>query len=104
MMAAAAGSSADAEPVFKAPSELTKVFYRVRYRPWFWRGEFTSDWVWKNYSVWRRVLAPLHDKPAQILEIGSWEGRSAMFFLKYLPQSRIVCIDPGTSPRLYSSL
>lgn len=81
------------EPLFKAPSGLTKVFYRVRYRPWFWRGDFTSDWVWKNYSIWRRVLAPLRDRPVKILEIGSFEGRSAVFFLKYLPKATIVCID-----------
>jgi len=29
----------------------------------------------------------------RILEIGSWEGRSALFFLNYLPLSRIVCVD-----------
>ncbi len=27
------------------------------------------------------------------LEVGSWEGRSALFFLNYLPQSQLVCID-----------
>jgi len=82
-----------AEPLFKPPSEIAKVFFRVRYRPWFWRGDFTSDWIWKNYSIWRRVLAPLRGPAARILEIGSFEGRSAMFFLKYLPRSTIVCID-----------
>lgn len=82
-----------ADPVFKPPSEFTKVFYRVRYRPWFWRGNFTSDWIWKNYSIWRRVLAPLRTRDTRILEIGSFEGRSALFFLKYLPRSTIVCID-----------
>jgi len=81
------------EPVFKPPSEITKVFFRVRYRPWFWHGDFTSDWVWKNYSIWRRVLAPARDRPVRIVEIGSFEGRSAVFFLKYLPQSTMVCID-----------
>jgi len=81
------------EPVFKPPSEITKVFFRVRYRPWFWRGDFTSDWVWKNYSIWRRALAPVRDRPVRIVEIGSFEGRSAVFFLKYLPQSTMVCID-----------
>jgi predicted O-methyltransferase YrrM len=92
-----------AEPLFKAPSEISKVFFRVRYRPWFWRGNFTSDWIWKNYSIWRRVLAPLRDRPTRILEIGSFEGRSAVFFLKYLPQSTIVCIDTfaGTAEEDY---
>jgi methyltransferase family protein len=86
-------SAAIADPVFKAPSAFARVFCRVRYRPWFWRGTFTSDWTWKNYSVWRRVLARWRDKPVRIVEIGSWEGRSAIFFLKYLRRSTIVCID-----------
>lgn len=91
------------EPVFKPPSEITKVFFRVRYRPWFWHGDFTSDWVWKNYSIWRRVLAPARDRPVRIVEIGSFEGRSAVFFLKYLPQSTMVCIDTfaGTAEENY---
>jgi predicted O-methyltransferase YrrM len=29
----------------------------------------------------------------RVLEIGSWEGRSALFFLNYLPRSRLTCID-----------
>src|SRR5215813_3583115 len=82
-----------AEPALKPPSSVTKACYRVRYRPWFWSGDFASDWVWKNYWFWRRVLGPLRDRPLRILEIGSFEGRSATFFLKYLPRSTIVCID-----------
>lgn len=91
------------DPIFRDPSPIAKVFYRVRYRPWFWRGDFTSDWIWKNYSIWRRVLVPLRDRPAKILEIGSFEGRSATFFLKYLPRSTIVCIDTfgGTAEEGY---
>jgi predicted O-methyltransferase YrrM len=40
------------------------------------------------------LLHSLREKPARIFEIGSWEGRSALFFLNYLPLSNIVCIDP----------
>ena len=29
----------------------------------------------------------------RVLEIGSWEGRSALFFLNYLPRARLTCID-----------
>ena len=28
-----------------------------------------------------------------MLEIGSWEGRSAVFFLEFLPRCRVTCID-----------
>jgi predicted O-methyltransferase YrrM len=39
------------------------------------------------------MLHPLRAKPVRILEIGSWEGRSALFFLNYLPRRCIVCND-----------
>jgi len=94
-MARAASPSpvrAPGEPVFPAPSHLTRAFFRLRYRPWFWGGEFTSDWAWKHYPVWRRILAPWRDKPVRIVAIGSWEGRSPGFFLKYLWGSTIPCI------------
>jgi predicted O-methyltransferase YrrM len=32
-------------------------------------------------------------KDLSCLEIGSWEGRSALFILESLPKSRIVCVD-----------
>jgi hypothetical protein len=82
---------ADVQAAFRA----RQVFFRVRYRPWFWRGDFT--WIWKNYSIWRRVLAPLRSRDTRVLEIRSFEGRSALFFLKYLPRSTIVCIDTFAS-------
>jgi len=43
-------ATAPAEPIFKAPSTFARVFYRVRYRPWFWRGSFASDWTWKIFA------------------------------------------------------
>jgi predicted O-methyltransferase YrrM len=53
----------------------------------------TTDWTSRNYQSWIDILAPLRDQPLSILEIGSWEGRSALFFLNYLPRSKILCID-----------
>jgi Methyltransferase domain len=32
-------------------------------------------------------------RPVRVLEIGSWEGRSALFFLNYFPASQLVCVD-----------
>lgn len=55
---------------------------------------FNTDWAANHFFSWAVLLKDLRCKPARILEIGSWEGRSALFFLNYLPQSRIVCIDP----------
>ena len=54
---------------------------------------FSSDWAGNHFFNWAELLHPLQQRPIRILEIGSWEGRSALFFLNYLPLSRIVCVD-----------
>jgi predicted O-methyltransferase YrrM len=54
---------------------------------------FSTDWAGNHFFLWAELLYALREKPVRILEIGSWEGRSALFFLNYLPLSRIVCID-----------
>jgi hypothetical protein len=46
---------------------------------------FSSDWAAANFFTWAELLHPLQRQPLRILEIGSWEGRSALFFLNYLP-------------------
>lgn len=61
---------------------------------WYEGKTFTCDWTTSRIPVLSNVLAGLREKPARLLEIGSWEGRSAIFFLNYMPLSRIVCIDP----------
>ena len=55
---------------------------------------FSTDWAAYHFFNWAELLHPLRDKPVRILEIGSWEGRSGLFFVNYLPHSHIVCIDP----------
>ena len=55
--------------------------------------EFTTNWTSNNYQIWADTLAHLRDEPLRILEIGSWEGRSAVFFLNYFPHSSITCVD-----------
>jgi predicted O-methyltransferase YrrM len=55
--------------------------------------EFTTNWAVEHYHLWAAILAPWQDEPVRILEIGSWEGRSALFFLNYLPRSSMVCVD-----------
>jgi predicted O-methyltransferase YrrM len=54
---------------------------------------FSTDWAANHFFEWAELLHPLKHKPVRIIEIGSWEGRSALFFLNYLPCSRMVCID-----------
>ena len=73
--------------------KLLRSIEKRTYAHWFWRKDFSGDWVARHIPVWRRVLADWRDQPLRILEVGSWEGRSALFFLKFLPRSRITCID-----------
>jgi predicted O-methyltransferase YrrM len=54
---------------------------------------FRCDWTTNRTPVLSNVVARWRDKPARVLEIGAWEGRSSVFFLSFLPHSRIVCID-----------
>ncbi|UVK55109.1 class I SAM-dependent methyltransferase [Mesorhizobium sp. AR02] len=66
----------------------------VDFAKWYEGKEFSSDWASNNFHVWSACLASMRDRPLNILEIGSWEGRSAIFFLEYCHRSRITCIDP----------
>lgn len=56
----------------------------------------TTDWTSRNYRLWADILSARRDEPLRVLEIGSWEGRSALFFLNYLPRATIVCVDTFT--------
>ena len=60
-----------------------------------WSGyEFTSDWFSERLPVWEPLLAQV--KPARIVEIGSYEGRSACCLIELCANQRPVslwCID-----------
>jgi predicted O-methyltransferase YrrM len=60
---------------------------------WYDGKQFHTDWTSWHFPNWMTLLAPFRDRPARMLEIGSWEGRSAIFFLNYLPQVRLTCVD-----------
>lgn len=53
--------------------------------------QFTSDWFSSAIDGIERSLRSR--APTSILEIGSWEGRSACWFLDRFPDARITCID-----------
>ncbi|WP_108001155.1 O-methyltransferase [Mycoplana dimorpha] len=55
--------------------------------------EFTEDWTTNKLDLWLPVLAEMRDEPTDILEAGTFEGRSAIALLDYMPKSRITCID-----------
>jgi predicted O-methyltransferase YrrM len=63
--------------------------------------EFTADWFSGNIYLFARNLEHLRDEPCRILEIGSHEGRSAVWMLQQLathPDARITCVDPNVRP------
>jgi predicted O-methyltransferase YrrM len=60
---------------------------------WFENGTFTTDWSSRAFPTWNEHLNHLRDKPINILEIGSWEGRGSIFFLNYFPKSTLTCLD-----------
>jgi predicted O-methyltransferase YrrM len=60
---------------------------------WFAGKDFTTDWVSKKMGNWLPVLAHLRDRQADVLEVGTYEGRSAIAFLSFLPQAKVTCID-----------
>jgi predicted O-methyltransferase YrrM len=72
----------------------TAFLTKARITDWEADKTFSSNWAAEHFFRWAELLHQLRDKPARILEIGSWEGRSALFFVNYLPLSHIVCVDP----------
>lgn len=65
---------------------------------------YTTDYVSSFQEDWRRALASIAGRPGvQLLEIGSFEGRSAAWFLKHVltdESSKLVCVDLFTQPGL----
>lgn len=60
------------------------------------KGEYSQDWFSYNIKYISRVLYKyeLNKKNIEILEIGSYEGLSTVFFLSVLKNSKIHCVDP----------
>lgn len=58
---------------------------------------FTTDWFSARAEGIRaslsRLAAPPGRWPGRILEIGSWEGRSAVWFLDEYPDAEVTCVD-----------
>lgn len=64
---------------------------------------FTADWMSGQSKHWPQDLAKFAGRPGvRMLEIGSYEGRSAIWFLENIlthPDSRLVCVDPFSDGR-----
>ncbi|HEY9620737.1 MAG TPA: tetratricopeptide repeat protein [Crinalium sp.] len=70
--------------------------------------QFTEDWFSHNLPTWDEHLQSLAGVPhLQILEIGSFQGMSACWFLDKLlthPTARLTCIDPSFHPQFDANL
>lgn len=74
--------------------EDTPFLTKAEISKWEEGKTFSTDWAGHHFFMWSELLKDYRRRPVRILEIGSWEGRSALYFLNYLPHSRIVCVDP----------
>jgi hypothetical protein len=61
---------------------------------WFADKQFTSDWTTVRLSHWFDPLIKFRDASVSVLEVGSFEGRSVVFFMEFLPKCKLTCIDP----------
>lgn len=58
--------------------------------------EFTSDWHSLHIPLWQEHLGEFDGRPVRCLEIGSHEGRSAVWITQQLlshPSASLTCID-----------
>lgn len=63
--------------------------------------EFTVDWFSHHAALWLEHLGALDGRPVRCLEIGSHEGRSAVWIVQNLlshSDARLTCIDPWPNP------
>ncbi len=57
---------------------------------------FTADWFTEHAPHWLEMLGHLRDMPAKVLEVGSYEGRSACWMMDNLllhPDALLLCVD-----------
>src|SRR5262245_42835967 len=50
---------------------------------WYAGKDFSFDWTSWHFPNWFNLLNDHRKRKMRVLEIGSWEGRSAIFFLNY---------------------
>ena len=74
-------------------SAVSTIVSEAEIAAWYAGKNFSSDWTTDRIPKWSELLAQFRDAPIDVIEIGSWEGRSALFFLNYLRKAHVVCID-----------
>ncbi len=58
-------------------------------------GEYSTEWFAASAPYWVMAFRQngFTDRPVSALEIGSWEGRSAVFLLDHLPNAQLTAVD-----------
>lgn len=69
-------------------------------------GTFSSHWFLDHFSKWTWLIRRfrLRRRVQSVLEIGSWEGLSAFFFLAHLPRASLVAVDTWTGSDEHSTV
>lgn len=55
--------------------------------------KFTNNWFDNNIESWKTNILPKIKEGANILEIGSYEGKSTCWMLDNIKNSHITCVD-----------
>lgn len=55
--------------------------------------DFRHDWVGAHTLVWKKMFEDVRETTSRVLEIGSHEGRSAVFWLEFFAGAHLTCID-----------
>jgi predicted O-methyltransferase YrrM len=55
--------------------------------------EFRRDYVAGRTMVWSTLFGDMRDTTTRVLEIGSKEGRSALFWLEFFAGAHLTCVD-----------
>lgn len=55
--------------------------------------EFRRDFVAGRTMVWSTLFGDIRDTTTRVLEIGSKEGRSALFWLEFFAGAHLTCVD-----------
>jgi hypothetical protein len=69
-------------------------------------GSFSSDWFSHNIQYWQNIFEKkeFFDSDLNVLEVGSWEGLSAVYILSTLKKSNLTCVDTWNGSDEHESL
>ena len=65
---------------------------------WFADKEFNRNFAAKRVGIWTPILQRWADQPINVLEVGSYEGSSAVFFARFFQHATVTCVDTFWGP------